>query len=215
MYILFMDHWKEIELERRSLTDQLATLSDQQWNTPSLCGEWTVREVAAHLVVPHKTSLFGFAREMLKSGGNFDRASIKLTSREAQRSNAELVEDLRKFTEGRFTPPGFGSEAPLADVMIHGQDIRIPLGLTTPGPLEHWTHVLDLLVSKKARKAFVPGAIPDVQLVASDLDWSHGAGSQVRGPAIALALTLSGRSALATKLEGPGASQLISAMTKR
>jgi uncharacterized protein (TIGR03083 family) len=214
MYILRMDNWAEIKQERLLLADQLDTFSAEAWNTPSLCGDWTVREVVAHLIVPHKTTIFGFIREMVKAGGSFDKVNTKLARREAERSNSELIEDLRSFADGRFTPPGFGSEAPLTDVMIHIQDIFIPLGLSSPSPLEHWSPVLDLLVSKKARKAFVHGKVPDVHLVASDLNWSHGAGSDVRGSGAAIALTLSGRSALTTTLEGPGAKEFVEAMIK-
>lgn len=214
MYILNMDYWTEIKQERLLLADQLETITTEAWNTPSLCRDWTVREVVAHLIVPHKTSIIGFVREMVKVGGSFDKANLKMARREAQRSNSELVEDLRKFADGRFTPPGFGSEAPLTDVMIHIQDICIPLGISSPSPHDHWSPVLDLLVSKKARKAFVPEKVPNVHFVASDLYWSHGAGPDVHGPAAAIALTLSGRSALTATLEGPGADEFVGAMIK-
>ena len=36
--------------ERADLADFLATLSPQQWDTPSLCAEWTVKDVVAHAI---------------------------------------------------------------------------------------------------------------------------------------------------------------------
>src|ERR1019366_1455072 len=55
-----VDHWEAIASERRALADQLEGLSPAQWGTQSLCEAWTVRDVAAHLVLPHKTSIPSF-----------------------------------------------------------------------------------------------------------------------------------------------------------
>ena len=41
--------WAYIDEQRADLADFLDTLSAEQWETPSLCPGWTVREVAAHI----------------------------------------------------------------------------------------------------------------------------------------------------------------------
>lgn len=41
--------WPLIRAERTALATDLAALTDEQWRTPSLCTELTVREVLAHL----------------------------------------------------------------------------------------------------------------------------------------------------------------------
>jgi uncharacterized protein (TIGR03083 family) len=203
-----MEHWATIAAERRALADQLDTLDDGQWATPSLCGAWTVRDVAAHLVVPHKVKLPSFLVTLTTARFSFDRANEVMTSREAVHPPEEIVADIRRYAEGRFAPPGLGSIAPLTDVLVHGQDIRVPLGLATDGPVEHWAPSLDFVVSKKARRGFVGKALPPLRFAATDLDWSHGEGSEeaglVSGPAIALALALLGRPALIDQLTGPG-----------
>lgn len=208
-----MEHWEAIAQQRHLLAGQLEVLTHDQWIVPSLCGEWTVKEVAAHLVVPYRISTLAFVAEMARNRGNFDRANARLASREARRPVGDIVADLRAFADGRFTPPGFGSEAPLTDVLIHAQDIRIPLGLETLGPVEPWRVALDLMMTRRARRGFVSREIPAVRLVATDIDWSHGTGDEVRGPAPALALTIAGRSALAAELEGEGAARFIDSMT--
>ena len=43
------DVWAAAAAERAALADDLATLTDEQWRQPSLCGAWRVEEVVAHL----------------------------------------------------------------------------------------------------------------------------------------------------------------------
>jgi uncharacterized protein (TIGR03083 family) len=208
-----VEHWEAIAAERLALADQLDGLTDDQWATPSLCGEWTVRHVVAHLVMPHRTSLPRFMVAMAVAGGSFDRANVALTGREALRPTADLVADLRRYADSRFKPPGLGSVAPLTDVLVHGQDIRVPLGLATDRPVEPWADVLEFLVSPRARRGFVGRRLPELRLVATDVDWSWGQGDEVRGPAIALALAVTGRRACADELVGPGTARLLSPAT--
>jgi hypothetical protein len=146
----------------------------------------------------------GFLVDLVRARGSFERANIAMTARAATRPTADLVTDLRRRAESRFAPPGFGSVAPLADVLLHGEDIRIPLALPDPGPPEPWTAVLDFLVSPKAGRGFVR-RLPDVRWVATDRVWAHGTGPEVCGTARDLALAISGRNARRVPLTGPGA----------
>lgn len=200
-----MDPWDIIAAERRSIADQLEGLTSDAWTTPSLCAGWTVRDVLAHLVMPHRTSMPRFALAMLRARGDFDRANLALTAGHAARPTGELIADLRRFATGRFTPPGLGVEAPLTDVLVHGQDLRIPLGLPDTAPLDGWVQVLRFLVSPQARRGMVSVALPEVTWAATDAEWSHGTGPRVEAPAAALALAMLGRAARTGELAGPGA----------
>lgn len=200
-----MDHWDLIAASRRSLADQLAGLTADEWTTPSLCSAWTVRDVLAHLVLPHKMSMPRFLVTLVRAWGSFDRANVVLTAREAARPPADLVADLRRFATSRFAPPGFGPAAPLTDVLVHGQDVRVPLALPDPDPVEAWVAALEFLVTPKARLGFVARPLPVVRWVAADAGWAHGDGPEVRGPAASLALAMAGRDARAGQLSGPGA----------
>jgi uncharacterized protein (TIGR03083 family) len=203
-----VDHWGAIASERRALADQLDSLSPEQWGTQSLCDAWTVRDVAAHLVLPHKTSIPAFLVTLVAAGGSFSRANVAMTAKEAKRPPTDLVADIRRYADSRTKPPGFGSEAPLTEVLVHGQDIRIPLGLEDTSATGSWAAALDFLVMPKARRGFVSRSVQDFHLVASDVDWAHGTGDEVRGPAVALALAMMGRRARWEDLAGPGVSRL-------
>ena len=204
-----MDHWDAIASERLALADQLDTLSPEQWDTQSLCEAWTVRDVTAHLVVPHKISIPAFLVTFVAAGGSFSRANLAATAKEAKRPTPDLVADIRRFADSRAKPPGFGSEAPLSEVLVHGQDIRIPLGLDDTSATESWAAILDFLVMPKARRGFVSRSLQGFRFVASDVDWAHGTGDEVRGPVVALALAMMGRRARSEGLTGPGVSRLV------
>jgi uncharacterized protein (TIGR03083 family) len=202
-----MDHWDAIATERRALADELDGLTDEQWATPSLCGDWTVREVLGHLVLTHTVPLPRFALEVVRARGSFDAANSKLSVAEARRPTGELLADLRRFADSHRKAPGFGSEAPLTDILLHGFDMRIPLGLPLEPagrPVERYAPALDLLVSAKGQRGFVPGRRPAVRAVATDLAWAHGTGPEVEGTAADVALALSGRGARVDHLSGPG-----------
>jgi uncharacterized protein (TIGR03083 family) len=203
-----MDLWSAIAAERRALADQLEGLDDEQWAVPSLCAAWTVRDVAAHLAVPHSISKVGFLRVFVRARGSFDRTNQVLTTREAARPTHDLVADLRRHADSRFAPPGMGAGAPLTDVLVHAADIRIPLGLPEDRPVEPWGSALDFLVSAKARRGFVAGRLPALRYAADDVSWSWGSGDEVTGPASALALAIAGRDARLGALHGPGAGAL-------
>lgn len=59
-----------------------------------------------------------------------------------------------------------------------------------------------------------PGRLPAVRLVAPDAGWEHGEGAEVRGPATALGLALTGRPALLDRLSGPGLDALAAHATR-
>src|SRR5438874_1814592 len=93
--------------ERHRLADQLDTLTDDQWNTPSLCTGWTARDVTSHLVFPLTTSKLRVIVPFAKSGFNFDRMTVEAV-RADRRTGPELTKAYRKLAAHRFTPPGFG-----------------------------------------------------------------------------------------------------------
>ncbi|MEL4356821.1 MULTISPECIES: maleylpyruvate isomerase family mycothiol-dependent enzyme [unclassified Luteococcus] len=150
-----MDLFSAIASERRSLADLLEPLTPDQQQAQSLCSEWTVKQVAAHLVMPMEVGMFGFMTAMLRHRGNFDAANDALAKKQAQRPFPEIVQILRDKADHRFTPPGQGPEAPLTDVIVHGLDITTPLGLSHPIPDEHLVVTWDYLAepSPKARAA--------------------------------------------------------------
>jgi len=202
------DPFASIASERRALADLVDGLTDGQLATPSLCGAWTVKEVAAHLMAAEQGAVSEFLVAMVLGRFSFDRANRRMTAARASLSVAELTALMREHADSRFTPPTMDWHAPLTEVMVHREDIAVPLGLPSDRPAELWGQVLEFLVSPKARRGFVPGRLPDVGLVASDVDWSYGSGPEVAGPAASLALACSGRAAGLEPLSGPGRESL-------
>lgn len=198
-----MDTFAAIADERRELAVLVSDLTDTQLRTPSLCRGWTVHDVVAHLVVPLAVGVPRFGVAMALARGNFDRANVAMTRRQARRPAAELAGVLRDRAESRFTPPGSGPEAPLTDLLVHGLDIRRPLALARSIPAERLRIALDFLARGPA--GFVRrGALDDLRLLADDLDWSHGAGPPVRGPAESLLLAVTGRDVGLAEVGGAG-----------
>ncbi len=205
-----MDIFAEIAAERRVLADLLSGLTPQQRATQSLCREWTVHDVAGHLIVSLEVGLPEFARTMLACGGSFDRANSRLARKQAQRPFEEIVETLRNKADNRFTPPGAGPEAPLTDVLVHGLDICWPLGIDReiPVPEERWSKALTFLTTRAAKGLVVKNAMSGLRFEAHDVDWVHGDGPAVRGNADALLLVLTGRSTALERLQGEGVATL-------
>ncbi|OHU63315.1 maleylpyruvate isomerase family mycothiol-dependent enzyme [Mycobacteroides chelonae] len=199
-----------IAAERRELADALAGLTDNQWATPSLCGAWTVRGVAAHLIAPLINSPAKFIPAILKAKGSFDKASVAVTADVIERHGAELPRLLREQAENRFAPPVLGPKAQLADTVIHGQDIRRPLGISRSFDPERQRTILTFLTSFGAQRAFTPRdrRRDGLRWEATDLAWSSGQGKVVRGTAEAIMLVLSGRPVALAEVTGDGVAQL-------
>jgi uncharacterized protein (TIGR03083 family) len=145
---------------------------------------------------------------VLKNGFSFDKANDKLSrGRAADLSPKELAASLRDNAEHRFTPPLSGPAAPLTELVVHGSDIRRPLGATVPVPKERATAVLDFLM--KAPRGFVSKKrLAGLRFEATDFDWSYGEGALVRGPAESLIMAINGRKVALDELEGDGVATL-------
>jgi uncharacterized protein (TIGR03083 family) len=98
---------------------------------------------------------------------------------------------------------------PLTDLLIHGQDIRRPLGLTREFEAHRLRAALDFLASKRAHPGFVPrGRLAGLRLRATDLDWTSGEGAEVSGPGEALMMAMAGRQVALAELTGAGVAEL-------
>ncbi len=197
-----------ISTERVSLADTLDGFTEEQWNTPSLCAGWTVRNVAAHLAMPFEVSLPRLMIKMIGARGDFNQVANRVAL-EDPRPGPELSAVLRANARTQFKPPGFGFEAPLSDVVLHGQDICRPLGIVRPVPAEAAAIVAGLCVSPKAQRGFVKKGITEgLRFEASDVDWSHGDGALVRGPAVSIAMAITQRASGFDELDGDGVAVL-------
>lgn len=199
-----VDLWALVEEERASLLGTYEALTPEQWDAPSLCGSWTVRQLLGHLIVAADVPMLGFMVAVVKAGGSFDRAQDSLARAEAERPPAELLARYRDRLANRRTPPGFGPSAPLTDILVHSLDVRLPLGLPSERPAERYAPALGLLFDRRGQAFFVPKGRPSLRWVATDHPWSHGTGEELQGTMADLTLAASGRSVRLDALTGAG-----------
>jgi uncharacterized protein (TIGR03083 family) len=184
-----------------ALADLLDSATEAQWDTPSLCAGWRVREVIAHMTMAARYSEEEFMAELSRCDFDFGRLSNQIAARDAELPAGELVASLRAEVMQHWTPPGGGWHGALNHVVIHGLDVTVPLGVPRRSPDATIRVVLDDLTAGGVQARFGT-SIEGRSLQASDLDWSYGSGPVLRGPAEYLALVLCGRTTPEGRLEG-------------
>jgi len=202
--------WPTIHAERQALLADLEQLSDKQWQTRSLCSQWTVKQVFGHIIATAQMTPPRFFLEMIGSGFNFTSYIQKNVDRFSAATPAELLETFRRMQHRTNHPPG-PNDTWLGEAIVHAEDIRRPLGLHRDYPVEALTQVADsykgsnLVIGAKTR-------IAGVTLKATDTDWSHGSGPEASGRAVDLLLAMTGRPAGLDGLNGDGVEVLRSRM---
>lgn len=202
-YCRTVDLWPITIAARTSLLSTFEQLDDAQWRVRSLCEGWTIRELLAHLVLAARPPAKRYIVAVARAKGSFDGANHALATADANKPIVELLSEYRSVVEYRFSPPGWPPAAPLSDILLHSLDVRIPLGLETEQPAEHYEPVLQLLFGRAGR-SFTRAGRPAVRWTATDYEWSRGDGRTVRGTMADLALTAAGRGARLNRLDGDG-----------
>ncbi|MFI6327082.1 maleylpyruvate isomerase family mycothiol-dependent enzyme [Micromonospora chersina] len=197
-----------IAAERRRTADLIDSLTPAQLDTPSLCGSWTVREVAGHLVSPLVGSPWTLLPLVVRAGFRLHVANARLAQQVARRPAAELAAALREHAEHRFRPPVVGYFGQLTDLQVHGLDICRPLGLPADLDPDRVRTSLDFLIGGRAVGFVDRRRVAGLRFEATDLGWASGAGPVVRGTGEAVLLTLTGRRVALPELEGDGVTVL-------
>ncbi|MGZ8744412.1 MAG: maleylpyruvate isomerase family mycothiol-dependent enzyme [Nocardioides sp.] len=198
------ESWQVIDEQRGTLADLLETLTPEEWTTPSLCERWPVRDVAAHLSMAAAAPLSEVMGHVVRARGSFDRMIHDSAVDRATRPTEQIVGDLRGIVGSRRLAPGTFWRDPLLDILVHGQDIVVPLGRSLPPRPEaartaaEWAWV--------RRFPFFPARrLRGIRLVADDIEWTRGRGEELRGPITSLLLLSTGRAAGLAGTTGPGA----------
>ncbi len=188
--------------EREDLAALLTELSPAQWDMPTLCERWRVRDVVAHMISYDDLNRLQLARRFVAGRLSIDRINALGVADYADSSPAELLDAVRARLEPRGLTAGFGGMIALVDGTIHQQDIRRSLGIDRTVPPDRLRAVLDFArYTPLIRGAWYARG---VRLVATDLDWSHGRGPDVHGSGEALLMAMAGRKAALADLSGPG-----------
>ncbi|MEU3552696.1 maleylpyruvate isomerase family mycothiol-dependent enzyme [Streptomyces fragilis] len=194
--------WPLIHAERAALAADLAELSDDRWETPSLCAGLTVREVLAHLTAGASLNPVRWMAGVIRCRFDFDKQVAVRLAEQLGASPAETHERFRKAVPSTTKPP-LPVVAMLGETIVHGEDIRRPLGIKRDYPIDVVTRVAeyyrasDLVVVAKGR-------IGGLRLVANDGPFRTGSGALVSGTTLALTMAMTGRRACLDDLEGDG-----------
>lgn len=185
--------WGHIDLERGFLADLLESLSPEDWQRQSVCEDWTVRDVGAHVAMA-ESRVRDLVWPAIRSGFRYN-AMVSYAALHNPASHEEIVATIRGFAGSRRTAPFISELEPLLDVMVHVQDVCLPLGIERRIPTEvaavTATRMLALRGPMRLWRA--PSR---VRLVATDTEWTYGEGQVVEATMQAILLGLTGRQPL-------------------
>ncbi|WP_162599881.1 maleylpyruvate isomerase family mycothiol-dependent enzyme [Nocardioides solisilvae] len=200
--------WRHVHAERRAMGAMLASLSEEEWERPSLCAGWTVRDVAAHVIATpqiHAPELVALLARNL--GRSYDAMIFRDVKRRGRQPVATILADFERYAGSRHRVAVTTSVEPLLDVLVHHQDVVRALGR------HHDPDVGAALVAAD-RCRLLPGLlhsrsiVRQVRMVATDVDWVRGDGPELRGRASELLMVCAGRGRAATGLSGEGVALL-------
>jgi uncharacterized protein (TIGR03083 family) len=200
------DVWTTVHAERKALAADLQALSAEQWDTPSLCGDWTVRDVLAHMGATAEITPVAFFPKLIGSGFSFTRMQAKDIARTRGATPADTLAAFEAAAGSTSRPPG-PVDTVLGETIVHAEDIRRALGIRHTYPTDAVVRVADffkgsnLLLGTKNR-------ITGLSLWATDTEWQHGTGPEVAGPILAVLMAMTGRKAALDELTGDGVSTL-------
>ncbi|WP_432547476.1 maleylpyruvate isomerase family mycothiol-dependent enzyme [Kineococcus sp. SYSU DK004] len=202
-----------LRAERLALLEQLEVLDEAAWAVPSLCAGWTVQHVAAHLAWAPVLRPGAALRGLAGAGFDPNRFNRRTATAWTARGRAAVLAQLRENAVTLAAPPGVPRAAAVLEAVLHGLDVRRPLGLGHRTDLRAVRTAADVLVRTRWPLNVTVGGsagarVRGRRLVAEDVGWQHGQGPEVRGSGEALLLLLSGRPVGPDELSGPGAADV-------
>lgn len=194
--------WSLVHTERAALVADLADLPEERWSTPSLCEGLTVREVLAHLIAGASLTPLRWMAGVIRCRFDFDRQVAVRLAEQLGDTPADTLDRFRRVVTSTTTPP-IPLLASLGEIVVHGHDIRRPLGIPSDRPVDVLTRVAryhsgsDFVVPARSR-------IRGLRLEATDGGFATGSGPLVTGPTLALSMAMTGRAAYCDDLSGDG-----------
>jgi uncharacterized protein (TIGR03083 family) len=197
--------WKMIHDERARVADMLEALTPEQWTADTLCAGWNVRQVAAHIMNAGEQTPRKFLGGLLANGFRFNVMMDRAARKSGELAPNEIIARIRARTTTTNKPPA-PANAMLGEVVVHGNDIRRPLGIPDNTSSDAKMACLNMF---KGSNLPVAGkrTIAGLRMRATDADWSYGSGPEVAGPLIALLMAMATRP-LSDSLSGDGVATL-------
>ncbi|MFV6026131.1 maleylpyruvate isomerase family mycothiol-dependent enzyme [Streptomyces sp. NPDC056264] len=196
-----------VHAERAALIGDLTRLDDAQWLRPSLCDGWSVHDVLAHLVDNARATRLGFLTDLVRARFDFDRQNTRGVERARGITPQETLERFRRVASRTSAPPA-PLDSRLVEEIVHGEDIRRPLGLARAYPPRAVDRALRLQARTPVSFGGAKETLSRVRITATDADLTIGTGPEAEGPALSLLLAVTGRTAVLTDLRGPGVAAL-------
>lgn len=193
---------------RRGLAEDLEGLTARDWRSPSLCPGWNVEHVVAHLTAAASTTQLAWLRSIILSGF---RPAVHNERRLREHLGKDPAETLARFRAviASTVAPSKDLAAYLGEVLVHGEDIRRPLGIPSAVDVDAATQVAEFYASRDFAvnsKSLVSG----LHLRATDGGFEYGRGPEVVGPTLALVMGMAGRPNYLEELAGDGVPVLTS-----
>ena len=201
-----VDVWPVVHNERKALAADLAPLSEEQWSTTSLCTEWTVRDVVAHMAGTAQITPASFFPKLIGSGFSFERVQAKGVAANLGHSGADTLSHFEATVTSEKRPPG-PKDTILGETIIHAEDIRRALGLAHQYPSDAVVELADFFKGSNMILG-TKNRISGLRLTATDTEWVHGSGPEVSGPMLSLLMAMTGRQAVLGDLSGDGVATL-------
>ncbi len=199
-----------IAAERRESANVFEELAPAQWDAPSLCAGWRVREVVAHMSMGFRYPTARVLLELARARGSLNRMTDRLARRDAAaHQDRDLADFLRTHAHHPWKPPVGGLAAALGHDVVHGLDVTVALGLDRRVPEDRLRILLDAVDPRAFR--FFGTDLTGVRLCADDLDWSFGTGAPLHGSAQDLLLVAYGRILPGGRLRGEEAHRFVTA----
>lgn len=195
--------WDVVVAERWALLDHLRALTPEEWERPSLCAGWRVRDVAAHVISAPQLDWRTTATTMRGLWRGYNGMILRDGLRRGRAPVEEILAQYDRYAGLRRGPVTVTHVEPLVDVLVHTQDMLRPLGRHhTPPPA-----AAAVAADRCRLLAPLSGSVRVVRhttMRATDVDWERGRGPLVEGPVLELLMLCAGRAADPTVLTGDG-----------
>ncbi|MDJ0356899.1 maleylpyruvate isomerase family mycothiol-dependent enzyme [Paenarthrobacter sp. PH39-S1] len=196
------DLWALAHAERAALAEDLAILSPDQWQHQTLCGQWDVEQVVAHLTAAASLNQWQWLRSMLGARFRPDVHNQRRLQEHRGNTSAQTLVQFCAVINSSIAPSSH-TPAYLGEVLVHAQDIRHALGLPRTPSIDALTPVAEFYARRNFTVASRTHAA-GLQLKADDGPFTAGTGPLVTGPTVALVMTMAGRVPYLDYLQGAG-----------
>lgn len=184
--------WGHTVATRLAVREVLQDLSEAEWERPSLCAGWRVRDTAAHLIAAPQMGLANTARVLGGMWRGYNTTVLRDGLRRGRAPVAEILAQYDVWAEVPRRPVVVTHLEPMVDAIVHGQDIVRPLGRTLAAPPDATAVAADR-VRTLAPLFGTRSLLSGLRMVATDIDWERGSGREVQAPILDLLMMCAGR----------------------